>query len=373
MSKVILKITALSVLTVLILARGYAQENQNPNPPGSADVEPVVIADLEGLHKYLSEKTNENEFSGVVLIAKDGNILFQRAYGLASKRFKVPNDVDTRFNLGSINKLFTEVAILQLVEKEKLSLDDPIGQYLDIFPAEIADKVTIKHLLNMQSGWGDYWDNEYFNCHRGELRNVSDYMEFIRDIPLDFEPGTDGQHSNTGFEVAGAIIEKVTGIDYYEYITQNIYRPLGMSNTGSYHRDSNVDNLAMGYTNMNPYDSIGKNYEWSNAYMMPPRGTPAGGGYSTAEDLLKFDRGLREYRLLSQAYTNFQLNGLQGEPGDPILPMLFKGVWRSVGGAPGISAVLGMDLKEGYSYIILSNYDFPVAYDIFQSIYKLKL
>lgn len=344
----------------------HAQENQS-------EAEAVTITSADELQQFLLSKADENQFSGVILLAKDGEILFQKACGMSSKRFNVPNRIDTKFNLGSINKLFTNVAILQLVEKGKLSLDDPIGKYLDIFPTEISDKVTVKHLLTMQSGWGDYWNNEYFNAHRSDLRTVSDYMEFIRDIPLDFEPGTDMQHCNTGFEVAGAIIEKITGMDYYEYIKSNIYAQAGMSGTDSYHRDSNVENLAMGYTNMNPYDSSGENYTWSNVYLMPPRGTPAGGGYSTAEDLLRFDQALRNNKLLSPEYTNYLLNGLQGNPGDPILPMLMKGVWRSVGGAPGISAVLGMDLKNGYTYIVLSNYDFPVAYDIFQAIYKVKL
>jgi len=352
------------VLYAFLTASCFAQE--------SKDAKQVSVTSLEKLEQYLQGETDNKRFSGTVLIAKDGEILFQQAFGYASMRFKVPNTVDTKFNLGSINKLFTEVAVFQLAEKGELSLDDPIGKYLDMFPQEISQKVTIKHLLQMNSGWGDYWDNEYFLAHRDELRTVSDYMEFIKDIPVDFEPGTDVQHCNTGFEVAGAIIEKVTRSDYYQYIRKNIYEPLGMTNTDSYHRDSIVEKLAMGYTNMNPCDSVGTDYAWSNEHVMPPRGTPAGGGYSTVEDLLKFDRGLRSHQLLSEAYTNFLINGMQGELGNPILPMLLKGVWRGVGGAPGISAVLGMDLANGYSYIVLSNYDFPVAYDIFQAIHKIK-
>lgn len=367
-----MKAVTILLLTAFVAGICFAQESQDANPPNPQGAAPVSVSSMDQLEKYLQDETDNNRFSGAVLIAKDGEILFQQAYGFASKRFKVPNNVDTKFNLGSINKLFTEVAVFQLAEKGELSLDAPIGNYLDMFPPKIAEKVTIKHLLQMNSGWGDYWDNEYFLAHRDELRTVSDYMEFIKDIPLEFEPGADVQHCNTGFEVAGAVIEKVTGVDYYQYIKKNIYEPLGMSNTDSYHRDSMVENLAMGYTNMNPFDSGGTDYAWSNEHVMPPRGTPAGGGYSTVEDLLKFDRGLRSYKLLSEAYTNYLINGMQGNLGDPILPMLLKGVWRGVGGAPGISAVLGVDLKNGYSYIVLSNYDFPVAYDIFQAVYKLK-
>jgi CubicO group peptidase (beta-lactamase class C family) len=328
----------------------------------------TLFSNLEELHQYLLEKTKENEFSGTVLIAKDGNPIFHQAYGYASKRFKVPNRVDTKFNLGSINKIFTSVAITQLMEKGKLSVDDPIGKYLDIFPQEIANKVTIRHLMNMRSGWGDYWANEYFLSHRDRLRTVSDYMEFIKDIPLDFEPGTNFQHCNTGYEVAGAIIEKISGMDYFDYMKKNIYELSGMTNTDSYHRDSPVENLAMGYTNMNYNDPQGEGYEWNNMYLMPPMGTPAGGGYSTAEDLLKYDKALRSHKLLNSEYTHYLLNRFKGSPGDPFTPNKTS---RIVGGAPGINAFLGIDFLLSYSIIVLSNYDHPVAMNVAEGIIKM--
>lgn len=250
-----------------------------------------------------------------------------------------------------------------------MSIDDPIGKYIDIFPQEIASKVTIRHLLNMRSGWGDYWANDYFRAHRDQLRTVSNYMEFIKDIPLDFEPGTNFQHSNTGYQVAGAIIETVSGMDYYNYIKKNIYEPAGMTNTDSYHKDGPVQNLAMGYTNMNPNDPNGKGYEWNNMYLMPPRGTPAGGGYSTAEDLLKFDKALRSHKLLSSEYTSYLINRFKGSPDGPFSPP--SKVYRILGGAAGVSTFLGMDFRHGYTTIVLSNYDFPVAMDVAEEIIKM--
>jgi len=329
----------------------------------------TLFSNLEELHQYLLKKTKENEFSGTVLIAKDGDPIFQKAYGYASKRFKVPNKMDTKFNLGSINKIFTSVAITQLMEKGKLSLDDPIGKYLDMFPQEIANKVTIRHLLNMRSGWGDYWANEYYLSHRDRLRTVSDYIKFIKDIPLDFEPGTNFQHSNTGYEVAGAIIETVSSIDYFDYVKKNIYESSGMTNTDSYHRDGPVENLAMGYTNMNRNDLEGKGYEWNTMYMLSPRGTPAGGGYSTVEDLLKFDKTLRNHKLLNSDYTQYMISRFKGSPGDPFSPP--DKTYRIVGGAPGISAFLGMDFQSSYSIIVLSNYNFPVAMEVAEEIIKM--
>ncbi len=339
------------------------QETREVEPP--RDIE-IPFSNFEELHQYLLEKSAANEFSGTVLIAKDGDAIFQKAYGYASKRFAVPNGVDTKFNLGSINKIFTTVAIAQLMEKGKLSLDDPIGKYLDGFPEEIAEKVTIRHLLNMRSGWGDYWGNEHYLSQRDRLRTVSDYMKFIKDIPLDFEPGTNFQHSNTGFEVAGFIIETVSGMDYFDYIKRNIYEPAGMANSDSYHRDGPVENLAMGYTNMNRNDPEGEGYRWNTMYMLSPRGTPSGGGYSTAEDLLKFDQALRNNQLLSFDYTRYMIARFQGSPGDPFSPP--EQIYRMAGGAPGISAFLGMDFQESYSIIVLSNYDFPAAMEVAEEI-----
>ena len=147
------------------------------------------IENFVDLTQYLSKKTEANEFSGTVLIAKDGKPIFEKAYGYACKRYDVKNKIDTKFNIGSISKHLTAIAILQLAEKGLLNLNDPIGKYLDIFPADISQKVTVLQLINMKSGWGDYWENPYYLAHRYELRSVSDYMKFIKDIPLEFENG----------------------------------------------------------------------------------------------------------------------------------------------------------------------------------------
>jgi len=324
---------------------------------------------LDSLDDQLSQKADNNEFSGVVLIAKDGKKIFHEAYGYASKEFKVKNALDTKFNLGSINKLFTSIAIGQLMEKRRLSIDDPIGKYLDIFPLEIADKVTVRQLLQMRAGWGDYWGNEYYLAHQNDLRKVSDYMEFIKDIPLDFEPGTNFQHCNTCFEVLGALIEAITGMDYYDYIRDNVYKPAGMENTDSYDKDGPVENVAVGYTNMNSNAPAGEKYTWSNLYMMPPKGSSAGGGFSTAEDLLKLDTALRSFKLLSPDYTHFLFRQWNGSLEDPFQSP--GRVSRSAGGAPGVSTVLARDFDSGYTVIVLSNYDYPVAMDVANAIIEM--
>jgi CubicO group peptidase (beta-lactamase class C family) len=323
---------------------------------------------LDRLHQNLTEKKEKNEFSGVVLIAKGGKPIFHKAYGYASKRFKVLNRLDTRFNLGSCNKLFTAFAVLKLMQQGKLSLDDPIGKHLDLFPEEISNHVLIRHLLSMRSGWGDYWGNEIYRSRQNTLRTISDYMDFIKEIPLAFEPGSNFKHSNIGYMVAGALIEKISGMDYYTFIRKNIYEPAGMMDSGSFHRDGPVENLAMGYTNANPNDPEGRGYKWSNVYLLPPRGKADGGGYASAGDLLKLDRAIRNNLILNQAYTNYWLNRYQGKPGDPYVP---ERIYRAVGGAPGVNSYFGMDFKSGFTVIVLSNYDMPVAIKVADEILEL--
>lgn len=323
---------------------------------------------INSIKQYLKEQATQGKFSGSVLVAKDGEPLLVESAGLANKRFKVPNNKDTRFNLGSLNKSFTAVAILQLVEAGKIETDDPIGKYLDFFPKNVADKVTVRHLLTMSSGWGDYWGNEYYSHHKDELRSVNQYLEFIKDIPLDFEPGSRTQHSNIGYEVAGAIIEKVSGMDYFDYIRKNIYQRAAMSNSDSYDRDSPVENLATGYTNYHVKDTIRSGWLWENTYILSPRGTPAGGGYSTVEDMLKYDIALRNGKLIGEACFDFMSNGYKGKIGDPFLP---QKVLRGAGGASGVSAFLGRDRKDGYTIIVLTNVDNPVAIDIGNEIIKM--
>jgi len=169
-----------------------------------------------------------NEFSGTIPVTRNGTKLFENAYGLASKNFNVPNRMDTKFNLASLSKMFTSVAIAQLAEQGRLGIDDPIGRHMTGFSSDAAEKVTIRHLLRMQSGWGDYWGDEYYRSNFADIRTVSDYISFLRDKPLQFEPGTQDLHSNSSFQILGAIVEAVSGQDYYAYVQENIFDPAGI-------------------------------------------------------------------------------------------------------------------------------------------------
>lgn len=340
----------------------------SPAPAPATPKSAAAAPDLDRVKAALAEQARLGRFSGAALIAKDGKPLLLESAGMASRRFRAPNGIDTKFNLGSLNKSFTAVAVLQLVEAGLVGIDDPIGKYLDVFPKDVAEKVKVRHLLTMGSGWGDYWGHPYYLQHKDGLRTVPEYMEFIKGIPLDFEPGTRTQHSNIGFEVAGALIEKVSGMDYFSYIRERVYKPAGMTETDTYDRDSAVENLAVGYTNQHPLNDSATDYRWENTYILSPKGTPAGGGYSTVEDMLKYDTALRAGNLIGKKYVDFMQNGYQGNIGDPFVP---RRVLRGAGGASGVSTFYARDVRNGYTIIILTNVDNPAAIEIGNEIIKI--
>lgn len=297
---------------------------------------------LSSVEKYLNDQSAEDNFSGVVLVAKDDKPIFSKAYGLASKENKTPNNLDTKFNLGSINKIFTRIAIGQLVRQGKLAFDDKLGKYLPDYPNKDAlEKVTIRHLVTMKSGIGDFFGDKFMAMPKDKLCKNSDFIPLFSDKPLAFEPGTNERYSNGGYILLGAIIEKVTGKNYYEYVRENIFKVAGMTNTDSFETDKMPANTANGYTRRNP-----KNELLNNVDTRPFRGSAAGGGYSNAEDLMKFSLALKSGKL--------------SIPDDDGNARKDSGLGIG-GGANGINALLLVNPQTGYTIIVLSNYDPPSA------------
>jgi CubicO group peptidase (beta-lactamase class C family) len=314
-----------------------------------------VVVELDAFVKKLADA---DAFSGAVLLAKDGEVLYTKAYGMANKDFDAPNRVDTKFNLGSMNKMFTSVAIAQLVERGKLSYDDPLSKFLPDFPtAADAKKIKIKHLLTHTSGLGSYFNQKFQKSSRALFRTVTDQMKLAKNEKLQFEPGTKWAYSNTGMLVLGAVIEKATGQDYYAYIRENIYQPAGMTSTDSYELDRVNPNLAVGYEKQILVSGVTfKN----NIFDHVMRGGPAGGGYSTVEDLLKFDVALRS-GVLVNAESRRKLLSAKPEINSPeygygfIIQNGGKIVGHS-GGFTGINSNLDMFLESGYTAVVMSNY-----------------
>src|SRR6185295_5246399 len=249
--------------------------------------------------KYVNMLAQADVFSGTVLLAKDGKVLYSGAWGLASKDFNVPNKLDTKFNLGSMNKMFTSTTIAQLVEQGKLSYDDPLSKFLPNFPnPDAAKKIKIKHLLTHTSGLGSYFNDEFDKSSRARFRTVDDMMQLAKGDSLAFEPGTRWSYSNTGMLVLGKVIEVVTKQDYFDYVREHLSKPAGMVNTDAYQLDEVNKNLAVGY--QREFSDDGTKRFKNNIFMHVIRGGPAGGGYSTAEDLVRFAEALTSGKLVSK-------------------------------------------------------------------------
>ena len=327
------------VVTLMLAAIASAQPKKRVVIGGGADPErtkdwPKSAAGAPAFEKFLDEMVAKDLFSGVVLVTRGDETVLQKAYGLADKEQNVANTIDTKFNLGSINKVFTKIALLQLRAAGKVDFSKTLRTYLPDYPSPIADKITIQQLLDMSSGMGDFFGPKYDETPKDRIRSLADYMPLFVDKPLEFEPGTSRRYSNAGYIVLGLVIEKLSGMSYYDYVKTNIFAPAGMKDSDSYPVDAKVANRATGY--------VGPKHDVTNLSSLPGRGSSAGGGYSTAPDLLRFTRALP--KLLSNDYLGFV--------GDP------PGVgWG--GGAPGINAALEMEGE--YTIIVLSNYGPPSA------------
>ena len=316
-----------------------------------------AVAELKSYVKRMAER---DVFSGSVLFAKNDKVLYKAAYGLASKRFKVPNNIQTKFNLGSMNKMFTSTAIMQLVQAGKLSLTDKLSKFADEswLPKKMTDKIEIRHLLTHSSGLGSYFNKTYMESSKNNYRALGDYKPLIEDEKLRFEPGTKSRYSNTGMFMLGVVIEKVSGQNYFDYIRENIYKPAGMINSDSYEMDQPVPNLAIGYRRNRNNETGWQN----NIYMHVLKGGPAGGGFSTVEDLHRFALALTSYKLLNKKLTE-ELYSAKPKLHSPRYGYGF-GVRGSAtdrivghgGGFSGISSTLDIYLDRSYVFAVMSNY-----------------
>lgn len=315
----------------------------------------------------LSRLTAADEFSGAVLIAKGGRPVWQKAYGYADRDSKTANSLDTRFRLGSMNKMFTSVAVAQLVQAGKLKYTDTIAQVLPDYPnREAASRITIHHLLTHTSGLGDIFGPE-FGQKKDSLREIKDYLQLFADKPLRFEPGKGWAYSNAGFIVLGLVVEKLSGQSYYDYVQRHIYDAAGMKSSGSFPKTDKVPNLAVGYTRGDDGKLV------NNWETLPWRGMSAGGGDSTVGDLLRFAEALRSHKLLNAELTETVVTG-KHQPGPDARRKYAYGfeehfvsghrVVGHSGGAPGMNGELDVLLDNGYTVVVLANLDPPAAQQV---------
>ncbi len=322
--------------------------------PAGADRAAVARA-IEG---YLQRLAGDGVLSGVVLVARGGEPLVHRAFGLAERGAGRANATTTRFDVGSITKLLTKVAVGQLLRDGKLRLTDTILDHLPDYPdADIARKITVEQLLEHRSGLGDIFNERWESTAKDRLVTPRSFFPLFAGRPLQFEPGTGRGYSNAGYIVLGAIVEAASGMPYADYVEQRVFAPAGMKRSGFLPRDGSVDDLATGYTRQG---AGGGGDPRPNSGLLPLRGCPAGSSSHTAADLLRFDRALRGGKLLGAGWTEWAFSGA-APAGSSAAKFVDSPLGVAVGG-PGVNAVLESDGET--TVVVLTNTDPPLAEEL---------
>lgn len=333
---------------------GYNYRDLREYAPGQ---KPATEAALrETIAQALTDLAQKDQFSGTVLVAKGDKVIFEFAAGEANKKTQAKNTLDTRFNLGSMNKMFTATAMLQLAEKGKLTLQDAIGKYLDTtwLPRAISEKVTVHHLFSHTSGIRDVFWELFPKAPRAQFWQLAGYKPFTKTFTLATEPDATWAYNNAAMLLAGIVIEQVAGMNYFDYVRQHIYGPAGMRHTGVFEIDDHPEKVAIGYVpqaNGSYQDNINTPFTL---------GSPAGGGYSTTPDLHKFALALQSGKLVSaasrdQLFTDYR--GRQYGYGFEVRQTSAGKVLGHGGGAFGLNAVEYILPVKGYVIVVMANYD----------------
>ena len=308
------------------------------------------------INEYLEIYTKLWAFSGSIAAIKHGEILFEKAYGYANIEHKVKNTIDTKYKIWSITKQFTAAAILILEERGLLRVEDSLKNY---FPewVDLNSQISIHHLLTHTSGVFNY--SNLPDSHKTFQRmhhKKSDLIQIFTSKPLDFEPGTQYNYSNTGYYLLGMLIEKLSGNTYSEFLIENIFLPLGMLNTGVDDEKKIAESKAAGYY-LNGNDMIHCNYINMNLILS------SGAMYSTVEDLLIWDQALNSDKLLNKKSIKKMNTACKNNYGYGV-EVNMKGNRRVVqhnGGCEGFLAEIHRYVDDDFAVVVLSNYGFTAV------------
>ena len=299
-------------------------------------------------NKFTEAHVSANAYSGTVLVAQKGKVIYRKAMGQADMEWNIPNAIDTRFQIGSITKQFTAASILQLAEQGKLSLDDKLSKYFPGFPK--GDSVTIHMLLNHTSGiksytsMSEFWKLAAFPVEKDSM------VALMSRYPYDFSPGTKWDYNNSGYFLLGYIIEKVSGKNYSEYLQQNILQKAGLKSTMVNRWDTVLDKRARGY-DKTPTG-------WRNAFYISMEGPySAGAMISTVEDLKRWNDALFSHKIISPASLQKMTTPYMNNYGYGIGIDTFQNHTRisHSGGIPGFLSYLVYFPKDDVTIAALSN------------------
>jgi CubicO group peptidase (beta-lactamase class C family) len=335
-------------ITQVALRAGGPAGGRGAPPPAAPVAARMSAAELSSaLDGYLATATTAGDFAGVVLVAKDGAPLFEKAYGVADRERQIPMSADLRFNYASIGKAFTKTAIGQLLAAGKLKLTDTIGALLPDYPNAEAKSATVAQLLGFQVGVADFFGPDFEKADKSRFQSNHDYYAFVAPRRLTFAPGARTEYCNGCFIVLGEIVARVSGLPYERYIQERVFAPAGMKTAGF---------LAYGDPAVAPaYTRPSPSAPWASADTgHGHRGSAAGGSYGTVRDLLAFDNAIRTHALLDAKMTAWFFDN----PADADSPRAMD-PYGIAGGAPGANSSL--ESNGLWTVITLGNLDPPNA------------
>ncbi len=299
------------------------------------------------LDEWFAPHVSADAFAGVVLVARGGKPLFLRAYGPADRERRLPANEDTAYNVASIGKKFTHVAVAKLIQDGKLKPMTRLGDIIPDFPNAVSHAATVDQLLNMKGGIADFFGPAFEKADKSQLHSNHAYFEHVAKLPPRFAPGTQNEYCNGCYVVLGEMIERVAREKFESVIQRTVFAPAGMTRSGYFSSASLPPNTAITYGRVR-----GPNAPYENTRPFHgATGSGAGGVYSTAKDLLAFDNALRTNRLLNAEMTAWVLRGVSTQ-GRNEAPM---GI---AGGAPGTNAIL--ESGGPWTVAITANVDPPL-------------
>jgi len=328
-------------------------------PPSEGEVVAAMSA-------FLDRLVAADAFSGTVLVGRGDSILMLRAFGQARRNPDTANRTDTRFNIASVGKLFTTVAVAQLAEQGRLRFDDPVARHLgpEWMAPDLASQIQIEHLLTHRSGLGDYLESDAMLRATAPARALDEYRPIIRAERPRARPGAQFSYSNSGFIVLGAIVESVAGRPFSDYLRERVLGPAGMAGPSDWPRDRAAPpapDFATGYTSR--FSAAGTAWSDNTRRIAAVAPSPAGGQYASAEDLWRFARALTTGALLRDSTWSAMAAPAPVRGGPPTgygFEVQRRGEERIVGHGgshEGIGAVLDIYLRSRYTLVALSNAD----------------
>lgn len=311
------------------------------------------------INEYMDKYLELWDFSGSILVAKEGEVLFKKGYGYANIEHKVPNTPETKFRLWSITKQFTAAAILMLEEKGLIDVKDSIKKYFPEYP-QFDERITIHHLLTHTSGIFNY--SNLAEAHKKMLKlplTHEEVIELFKDRPLEFNPGEKWDYSNSGYHLLGLIIENVSGKTYSEFLKENIFEPLGMKNSGIDDNKTILPNMATGYY-LNDDRLIHCEYVDMNIVFS------SGAMYSTVEDMYLWDQALSSEKLIKKETVDRMNTPYKDSYGYGVF-VTDKYNRRNInhsGGCEGFLTELHRYVDDKVSIVVLSNYGFTAVWKL---------